>query len=904
MQAKNRYGLAVVLLFLSLASTAFASSPAELAFEQRMELALNLWYSQHPDEAVVGAVHIATANGTGSIEGRITHGNRVLEAADVFCWAILPHAIFTQSTKTDADGVYVLDHLEAGNYFVVAAANGYQTAFYGTGTSPLDAETVNVIEGEATTGISIQLSRARSGSGAISGAVSGDAPIAGAWVVAMGLPRFFDTAHAFAISDETGHYIISDLEAGSYLVAAYANGYVPEIYVESSVIPSYVEVKDEEVPNINFVLEKGGSIAGHVQGDQNEPLANVKLTARSKSALYDEIPRLGTLTQIAFTDADGNYRIEGLSDGDYVVSACLCDVDKMVKFWDDEENARNADIITIAEAEAVTGIDFNFAIPSGIISGIVSDTNGNPLPNIYIAYVPRMDGPHASVRGPWQKIVTDENGRYEIDHLAADTYFVSAWFWDRMTFSGIWYQDSPTFDEATPIELADGTVRDDINMTLDLTGNYGTISGSVTRDESGDPVEYAYVQAIPLQNRSDGGTFRRLPTMFAFTDAAGNYTITPLLRGEYRVMVRTAAYREYYNDKQQLADADVVTVTAGQETPDIDFAIPSPSTEGSHVTGVVTDESTAEPIAGAIVTVFPARTHRWFDGNMIKWGQLFYSTFTDEQGAYDVAGIPEGSYIVAAWARDFVAEFYNDVRRPLKATVLELDGLTPVGGIDFALQPRRGQRFAQHPGLGRYGSIAGKVRSFDGQPIESAFVYAVDGDGNMIASEISDADGNYALEGLEQGSYTIMASRSLYETTFYPNATEMDGATVLAVDDEGDMDYSDTIIVMHTEEITGAAHEVMAAPAEFSLEQNYPNPFNPSTAIAYRIPQAAHVALQIFNVQGQLVNTLVDQSQPSGIYQVIWDGTDMNGAVVPTGVYFYQLQANDFTQIRRLCFMR
>ncbi|MBN1561351.1 carboxypeptidase regulatory-like domain-containing protein [candidate division KSB1 bacterium] len=905
MQAKNnRYWLAAVVLFsLLLAPTVFASSQSALHFEQKMDLALKMWYSQHPDNNLGDAVYI-TADGTGSIEGTITHGNKLIEAADVFCWAVLPHMILTQSTTTGADGVYKLDNLEAGDYFVVASAKGYQTAFYGAGTSPMDADMVRVADGESTGGIDIQLSRARSGSGAISGTVSGEAPIPGAWIMVMGRPRFFDTSHAFAISDENGHYLISNLEAGSYLVAAYANGYIPELYVDDSgTIPTYVEVTNAEVPNINFVLEKGGSIAGHVQGDQNEPLANVKLTARSRNAMYETIPRLGSLVQIAFTDEEGNYQIEGLADGDYTVSACLCDVDRAVKYWDDKDNARDSDIITVAQAAAITGIDFNFAVPSAKISGVISDAQNNPLKNIYITYAFERDDDNRTIHRSWQKFFTDENGYYEIDHLAAGTYFVSAWQWDRMNFSGIWYENSPTLEGATPIELADGAVRDDIDITLDVTSSYGSISGRVTREESGDAVEFACVKAIPVKIWPNSDAFRHQPTMYAFTDAEGNYTITPLYRGEYKVVLRTDTYKEYYNDKQEFANADIVTVAGGEETPDIDFAIPATSTEGSHVTGIVTDESTEEPIAGALVTVFPARTHRWFDGNMIKWGRVFYSTFTDEQGAYDVAGIPEGSYIVAAWARDFIAEFYDDVRTPFRATLLELDGLTTQSGIDFALQPRRGPRFAQHPGAGRYGCIAGRVRSFDGQPIDGAFIYAVDGEDNMIACEISNEDGSYALDGLQEGDYTVMASRALYETTFYPNVTEMAGATVLAIDAEEDMEHTDVTIVMHTEEITATEHEISAA-AEFSLAQNYPNPFNPSTVIAYRIPQAMHVELQVFNVQGQLVKTLVSQFQAGGAYQVVWDGKDMNGALVPTGVYFYQIQANDYNDIRRLVFMR
>ena len=175
----------------------------------------------------------------------------------------------------------------------------------------------------------------------------------------------------------------------------------------------------------------------------------------------------------------------------------------------------------------------------------------------------------------------------------------------------------------------------------------------------------------------------------------------------------------------------------------------------------------------------------------------------------------------------------------------------------------------------------------------------------MVASEISGEDGSYALDGLEEGEYTILASRALYEETYYPNTTEMSQATVLSVSESGEMDYTTADITLMTSEITSVDNEISAtAPGEFTLSQNYPNPFNPTTVIEYQIPEAANVSLQVYNVQGQLVKTLTDHHQAAGAHKVVWDGTDMSGRVVPAGVYLYQITANDFTAIRSLVFMK
>ncbi|MEX0720770.1 MAG: T9SS type A sorting domain-containing protein [Balneolaceae bacterium] len=75
-------------------------------------------------------------------------------------------------------------------------------------------------------------------------------------------------------------------------------------------------------------------------------------------------------------------------------------------------------------------------------------------------------------------------------------------------------------------------------------------------------------------------------------------------------------------------------------------------------------------------------------------------------------------------------------------------------------------------------------------------------------------------------------------------------------------------------------------PKQFNLEQNYPNPFNPATVISYQIPANSEVTLAVYNVMGQKVATLVDESKSAGNYQVNWDAGSMS-----SGVYYYRLKS-------------
>ena len=91
-----------------------------------------------------------------------------------------------------------------------------------------------------------------------------------------------------------------------------------------------------------------------------------------------------------------------------------------------------------------------------------------------------------------------------------------------------------------------------------------------------------------------------------------------------------------------------------------------------------------------------------------------------------------------------------------------------------------------------------------------------------------------------------------------------------------------------------------ALPTGFALGQNYPNPFNPSTIIPYRIPASTHMRLEVFNMLGQRLATLVDAERSAGVHTAQWDGTDVAGRAVGAGVYIYRLSGGGMTESRRM----
>ena len=88
------------------------------------------------------------------------------------------------------------------------------------------------------------------------------------------------------------------------------------------------------------------------------------------------------------------------------------------------------------------------------------------------------------------------------------------------------------------------------------------------------------------------------------------------------------------------------------------------------------------------------------------------------------------------------------------------------------------------------------------------------------------------------------------------------------------------------------------------LSQNVPNPFNPVTRIRYELSRTSVVTLSVYDVAGRLVRQLENGLVAPGIYTAVWDGTNENGAAVSSGIYFYRLQAGDFSLTRKMLLLK
>lgn len=181
------------------------------------------------------------------------------------------------------------------------------------------------------------------------------------------------------------------------------------------------------------------------------------------------------------------------------------------------------------------------------------------------------------------------------------------------------------------------------------------------------------------------------------------------------------------------------------------------------------------------------------------------------------------------------------------------------------------------------------------------------------ATEMDNAGFNlYRSEGIDDAMTLIS------ENLIPSQGSELEGATYSCVDENvvPEVTYYYWLENVHLNgraEMFGPVSTVMNDPGTsedipvphlFCLHQNYPNPFNPTTFIQYDLPHTCRVRLEIFNVHGQRVATIVDSHQQAGSKTACWNGKNDKGTAVSGGIYFYRLQAGSFKDIKKMVLLR
>ncbi|MEE8417499.1 MAG: C25 family cysteine peptidase, partial [candidate division Zixibacteria bacterium] len=252
---------------------------------------------------------------------------------------------------------------------------------------------------------------------------------------------------------------------------------------------------------------------------------------------------------------------------------------------------------------------------------------------------------------------------------------------------------------------------------------------------------------------------------------------------------------------------------------------------------------------------------------------------TPQSGDYWIKDVPPGTFDVTAEIRGYF---------PMTSEGIDVEADMTTGDIDFSMTrcPRPenleaseglGDRIeltwdaVDHPDMVGYNVLRGKWESSDFEMLNEEPIT------ETTFTDLSVPDNDvywYYITAVYSGDYGEAESF----------ASNYDSGTM--------------------EDLTGTDDERFIVPENFFISQNYPNPFNPVTTISYGLPGGADVRIEIYNILGQNVRTLVDERQAAGYRSIIWDGNDDSGNQVSTGVYFYRIEADDYHASKKMLLIK
>ncbi len=452
----------------------------------------------------------------------------------------------------------------------------------------------------------------------------------------------------------------------------------------------------------------GGTISGHVYHVDEQPIAGatVEVTRMDPGGWWE-----------ATTESDGSYKVTGLPvlTYDYTVRAFKEGFAR--EYYDNVVFSNEASVIRVNARMKATDIDF-YLNEGGSISGhVYEDGTQEPIEGARIRIVPSGEGNDAGFH-----TVTDPNGSYSIGCLALGSYNV------RVEAIGFIKQQ---LDEDVKVTPPSNTPNIDF-----LLSRGGSISGYVY-DASGNHVQGVVLEA---QGVLPGGA--KIQSS-AETQSDGSYIMTGLLPlNNYRVSaVKPGFAPEWYDSQNTFHAANLVSVTEGNNTPDINFIL---DIAGS-ITGHVYDEEYQNPIVGILLGV-ELRNHEFVIGSR-----------TNYDGSYTI-WLRKESYLIIAEAAargdKYVPEWYDNSYDVENAMVVNVTVPNETSGIDFY--------------LAKAGSISGYIHNEEGAPISDASVYAFSAifPGNGANSQ---SDGHYTIEGLPSGNYTVQVTVTNYFSEYKPH---------------------------------------------------------------------------------------------------------------------------------------
>jgi len=382
------------------------------------------------------------------------------------------------AAKTDSLGNYVIENVRAGKYFVRAEAHGYLPEFWQEADSLKNATALEITESTSASGIDFTLDQG----GVISGTVytSKDSSALQGAIVKV----WAATGNAIrrAITDEKGNYRLGGLPTGDYYVFAKAEGYEGEFYDDARDRASADLVHVDagsETSGIDFYLDKFesrlGSISGTIIADPagaGQPIPEAFVLA---------VPVFPGQAFFDLTDRFGFYRLNALPPGNYIVLAWA--LGYVGEFYDNVTHWSQATLVNVVANNETGDINFGLASrPTGPynISGRLRRAGSNqPVANAVVYAV--------TAEGQVSSTVTNADGSYALDELAAGTYKIMA----TTAESSSAYFGGTNFENAASVTVDNGQNAANVDFNVAGTTDVGGLGGGVI------PAAYSLEQNFP-----------------------------------------------------------------------------------------------------------------------------------------------------------------------------------------------------------------------------------------------------------------------------------------------------------------------------------------------------------------------------------------------------------------------
>jgi len=701
---------------------------------------------------------------TGTFSGTITEADTTNGIEGVLVNIADSNGDWVASVLTDGSGSYASPDLSSGDYVAnTLDLTGYINELYNDRPCFFychlpNGDPITVTVGSDNSGIDFQLVLG----GTISGTVTDADTKVGLEPI---LVDFFDSNGDWVGNigtDGSGNYASAGLLAGDYYSATYNwTQYVDELYNEKfcpygcdpTTGDTIVVETGEVTTDVDFTLEKGGSIAGNVKVDPSGPvLVGVAIDVFDSSENY---------ATTGWTNASGDYIADrGLPEGDYYAKTVnnLGYIDELYHdiicpSWCDLSSGL---AIEVDMGVTTSGIDFALS-SGGLISGTVTEEGtGTPLADIEVNIMD-VAGKHVTYGR------TDGSGNYTIyNSLPPGTYHAKTWNhqgYVNELYDGISCPNWCDLMLGDDILLAAGATTTGVDFALSLGGR---ISGTVTAAGTGAPLEGVFVDLFTPTEE-----FISNPT----SDSSGEYLSPALPPGTY--FARTWNDQGYINELYDdipclgclLTAGTPIVVTTGAVTEDIDIELQL----AGRVSGTVTEDGSGLPLQDIRVEIFGST------GQFVAWAP------TDADGGYAINdGLPAGDYYLKTWNdQDYINELFDETPcascTPTDGMPLVIGVGEVVSGIDFALS--------------KGGLISGVVTDVTTHTgIQSIGVHVHDLAGSWIQSTSTEAGGNYLMKvGLPTDSYYVRTSNGqgyvneVHDDIECIGACEFDSATPIAV---------------------------------------------------------------------------------------------------------------------------